>query len=142
MHIEEYVKTHKGSTNVTWALFVQDNIKRGDYARLNTGEIVKVIGIKENKINKKAIYFEPYDEYNWFDSMAVKSFSKNIIDLIEEEDIVNGCEVMNIYKPKDIWEPIEVEINSKCTRCFLEGEIKTILTHEQYEQNCYKVGDM
>lgn len=77
---KEYLK--KYNSNVGYALYIQNNIKRNDYARLNTGKIVKVIGIKENNINKKAIYYGTYEQ-DWFDSGAVENFSNNIIDLIE-----------------------------------------------------------
>ena len=77
---KEYLK--KYNSNVGYALYVQDNIKKDDYARLNTGEIVKVISMRENNITKKAIYFGKYDK-DWCDSAAVENFSENIIDLIE-----------------------------------------------------------
>lgn len=77
---KEYLE--KYDSNVGYALHVQNNIKKDDYARLNTGKIVKVIGLRENNVNKKAIYFGIYDT-DWFDSSAVENFSSNIIDLIE-----------------------------------------------------------
>ncbi len=83
---KEYLKKH--DSNVGYALYVQDNIKKDDYARLNTGEIVRVIGIRENNLNKKAIYYGMY-KTDWFDSAATENFSDNIIDLIEVGDYVN-----------------------------------------------------
>lgn len=77
---KEYLK--RNNSNVGYALHVQNNIKKDDYARLNVGEIVRVIEIRENQVNKKAIYFGTYDE-DWCDSAAVENFSENIIDLIE-----------------------------------------------------------
>ena len=78
---KEYVKKYNSEGG--YALYIQDNIKKGDYARLNIGQIVKVIGIRENNVDKKAIYYGVYDN-DWFNSMAVENFSKNIIDLIEK----------------------------------------------------------
>lgn len=72
----------KYDSNVGYALYVQDNIKKDDYARLNIGQIVKVIGIRENNLNKKAIYYNVFNE-DWFDAMAVENFSDNLIDLLE-----------------------------------------------------------
>ena len=66
--------------------------------------------------------------------------SKQLIDLIEVGDIVNGMEVLDIYKTRDLWEPIEIRIDSRYTNFILAEDIKTILTHEQFEANCYKVG--
>ena len=134
---KDYLK--KDNSNVGYALYVQDNIRKDDYVRLNTGEIVKVIGIKENNVNKKAIYYGFYDT-DWFDSGAVENFSEKIIDLIEVGDYVNGMEVLDIYKPRDLWEPIEIRVNSRYTNFILVDEIETILTKESYMANCYKVG--
>lgn len=134
---KDYLK--KDNSNVGYALYVQDNIRKDNYVRLNTGEIVKVIGIKENNVNKKAIYYGFYDT-DWFDSGAVENFSEKIIDLIEVGDYVNGMEVLDIYKPRDLWEPIEIRVNSRYTNFILVDEIETILTKESYMANCYKVG--
>lgn len=66
--------------------------------------------------------------------------SKKLIDLIEVGDYVNGMEVLDIHKPRDLWEPIEIRVDSKYTNFILAEDIKTILTKEQYMANCYKVG--
>ncbi len=129
----------KYDSNVGYALYVQDNIRKDDYVRLNTGNIVKVIGIKANTVNKRAIYYGFYKQ-DWFDSAAVENFSDNIIDLIEVGDIVNGMEVLDIHKPRDLWEPIEIRVDSRYTNFILAEDIKTILTKEIYMANCYKVG--
>lgn len=127
---KEYLK--RDDSNVGYALHVQNNIKKGDYARLNTGEIVRVIGIRENQVNKKAIYFGAYDE-DWCDSAAVENFSENIIDLIEVGDYVNGKYVKEINQYKDGKSIIAL------IGIIDEKNIKTILTHEQYNANCYKI---
>lgn len=132
----------KYDSNVGYALYVQDNIKKDDYARLNTGEIVKVLGIRENNANKKAIYYGIY-ETDWFDSAATKNFSDEIIDLIECGDYVNGREVKHIAMfegfpdyPKLIFVDEKHLIpDDTCEN----DEIKTILTKEQYQLNCYAV---
>ncbi len=64
------------------------------------------------------------------------------IDLIKVGDYVNGREVLDIYKPRDLWEPIEIRVDSRYTNFILADEIKTILTKEQYLTNCYKVGGL
>ena len=148
IEVNEYVRTNnisrkeylkKYDSNVGYALYVQDNIRKDDYVRLNTGNIVKVIGIKANTVNKRAIYYGFYKQ-DWFDSAAVENFSDNIIDLIEVGDIVNGMEVLDIHKPRDLWEPIEIRVDSRYTNFILAEDIKTILTKEIYMANCYKVG--
>lgn len=133
---KEYLQ--KYDSNVGYALYVQDNIRKDDYVRLNTGEIVRVIGIRENNVNKKAIYYGMH-ETDWFDSLATENFSDNIIDLIEVGDYVNGMEILDIYIPRDKWDPIELRVDSRYTNFILADEIKTILTKEQFKQNSYKV---
>ena len=138
---KEYLE--KYDSNVGYALYVQDNIKKDDYARLNVGEMVKVTGIRENQVNKKAIYFGAYDE-NWYDSAAVENFSENIIDLIEVGDIVeyqvNSLSKLKIGRVKSYR-----DARSNKEYLGVEGfditkiYIKSILTHEQYNANCYKV---
>ena len=129
----EYIK--KYNSNVGYALHVQNSIKKDDYARLSTGKIVKIIGIRENNVNKKAIYYGIYDT-DWFDSSATENFSADITDLIEVGDIVEIYDVLFegvIY----IW-------NEKMLKTVKEDvingiKIRRILTKEQYEANCYKV---
>ncbi len=127
---KEYLK--RNNSDVGYALYVQNNIKKDDYAKLNTGEIVKVTGIRENQVNKKAIYFGAYDD-DWCDSAAVENFSENIIDLIEVGDYVNGKYVKEINQYKDGKSIIAL------IGIIDEKNIKTILTHEQYNANCYKI---
>lgn len=130
---KEYLK--KYDSNVGYALYVEDNIKRNDYARLNTGKIVRVIGIKENKLNKKAIYYGVYEQ-DWFDSMAVENFSDNIIDLIEVGDIVHIKDVLH-EDITYIWS----EDYLKALKEDIQNGIKlvSIVTKEQMQSIEYKV---
>lgn len=136
---KEYLK--RDNSNVGYALHVQNNIKKDDYARLNIGEIVKVTGIRENQVDKKAIYFGIYDE-DWCNSAAVENFSENIIDLIEVGDIVNGYRILNIVdlnnSDKKVFTICKSDFKDIC-KVWSKEDIKTILTHEQYNSNCYKV---
>ena len=59
--------------------------------------------------------------------------SKNIIDLIEVGDIVNGERILDITG--DYIHTNETDHN----KFYLAKHIKTILTKEQYESNCYTV---
>lgn len=67
--------------------------------------------------------------------------SENIIDLIEIGDIVNKLEIFRVaeynenYDAKVVYHETDEEAIPIST-----DEIETILTHEQYEANCYKVG--
>ena len=62
--------------------------------------------------------------------------SHNIIDLIEVGDYVNGCRVIKVNL-----EPPLKYVKCINDNCFEEKEIKSILTKEQFENNCYKIGD-
>lgn len=130
---KEYL--NKYDSNVGYALYVENNIKRDDYVKLNTGEIVRVIGIKENKLNKKAIYFGVYEQ-DWFDSMAVENFSDNIIDLIEVGDIVHIKDVLH-EDITYIWS----EDYLKALKEDIQNGIKlvSIVTHEQFASIEYKL---
>jgi hypothetical protein len=129
MSRKEYNK--KYNSDVGYSLLVQNNIKRDDYARLNTGLICKVIGIKENNCNKKAIYFGIYEQ-DWFDCSAVENFSNDLADLIEVNDIAimsyNGIVFQKFVSRDDI-----VALKMK------EYRLLEILTKEQFESISYKV---
>ena len=125
---KDYLK--KDNSNVGYALYVQDNIKKGDYARLNVGQIVKIIGIRENEVDKKAIYFNIYNE-DWCNSGAVENFSENIIDLIEVGDIVFTEDFIYI-NDKEMLEALKQDVKDGV-------RIKEILTKELYKLNCYTV---
>ena len=62
----------------------------------------------------------------------VVAHSKNIIDLIKKGDYVNG-EVVDLIDDERGY------IFTKQRSNFYENEIKTILTKEQYRNNCYVV---
>lgn len=65
-----------------------------------------------------------------FNNKIFLKHSKQLIDLIEEGDYVNG-ELIT-----DKWDTRVSSIRSN----FSEEDIKTILTKESYMANCYKVG--
>lgn len=132
---KEYL--NKYDSNVGYALYVQNNIKRDDYVKLNTGEIVRVIGIKENKLNKEAIYFGVYEQ-DWFDSAAVENFSDNIIDLIEVGDYVNGYYTRKIANYNN--ELCVFDLNIMQWIPLTEIDVfYSIVTHEQFESIEYKL---
>ena len=139
---KEYL--NKYDSNVGYALYVQDNIRKDDYVRLNTGEIVKVIWIKENKLNKKAIYFGIYEQ-DWFDSMAVENFSDKPIDLIEVKDVIK-YRINNISTTLETKGYVEgiVDISDEEMLQRIKSdknyEVLEILTKESYIANYYKVG--
>ena len=66
--------------------------------------------------------------------------SKNLIDLIEIGDLVNGYRVTDKYLFAGEKPVLETEGNDTNCKCLCGEDIQIILTKEQYMANCYKVG--
>ena len=117
-------------------------IEVNEYVRTKNGYIIRVdentnifnLGYKEQYIDMETT------RYGFTCEEEIVNHSKQLIDLIEEGDYVNGMEVLDIHKPTDLWEPIEIRVDSRYTNFILAEDIKTILTKESYMANCYKVG--
>ena len=119
---------------------MEDKIEVNEYVRFNNGEIGKVIDIKENP---SRIVYSEYGEIGLISDIA--KHSKQLIDLIEKDDYVNGNKVLAVMEDMETGE-LHLEMTSNYTNeeigdCTIyDNDIKTILTHEQFEANCYKVG--
>lgn len=105
-------------------------IEIGEYIRTTDGEIEKVVLIYDNRYMNEDGNMTHFDE--------IKAHSKNIEDLIEADDYVNGCKV---YENKQTCLIVYQKVyNSEVDYNYINyDEIKEILTHELYEQNSYKV---
>ena len=70
----------------------------------------------------------------------IVNHSKNIIDLLQEGDFANGYKIIRINYI-DKWIVIQNinEFSENGKKVLLENEIKTILTKELYQANCYTV---
>ena len=77
------------------------------------------------------------DGYQYSDNCIVKH-SKNIIDLIEVGDFVNGSRVEDRYLLNGEKPVLETAGTEKNSLCLCERDIRKVLTHEQYEANCFK----
>lgn len=122
----------------------------GIYGRTNTGKIFtfaylqnsdgtrcedKVVLIEDEHIAEKTFYYFENNEH------IVKQ-SKNMKDLIELNDYVNGYLVIGFNKNSNSQKVIITEANSKDEEIYHfldEEDIETVLTHEQYEANIFKV---
>ena len=112
-------------------------IEVNEYVRTKNGVIDKVdalYGMIENTVH--------LENQKWFDTKKIVNHSKQLIDLIENKDILKvridktimffGIdERTSDTKYKEIIKSIE---NGEC-------ELLEILTHQQFEANCYKVGE-
>ena len=115
---------------------INKDIEVGDYIRTKSGKIRKV------KTTVAQYYITDrlnISDNNQFTKEDIVKHSKNIIDLIEVGDFVNGNIVTDKYLfagEMPVVETSGVETNAKC---LCEKDIQLILTHEQYMQNCYTV---
>lgn len=119
-------------------------IEVGEYGRTNFGKIIKFAWYEKEKeiLNDKAVILvdkmrTTTDCFYYFEKgECIVKHSKNIIDLIEVGDIVEIFDVLNedvIY----IWSE---EMLKALKEDIKNGiGIRRILTHEQFEANCYKV---
>lgn len=108
-----------------------------EYVRTNDGYIgqVKDIVCKGYPIKKLEGYIVLDDEDGTILNPEEVKHSFNIIDLIEEGDIVNG---QIVYKEEEGL-AVERAENIMCYELIKEIKIEEILTHEQYERNCYRI---
>lgn len=129
IEIEEYVRTKEGFIYriEDGEEFFEDSVDVG----------IGIIPDVEGKWVDK-------EHLNYIDKRDIKKHSKNLIDLIEVGDIVNGKEVRQIGMfegfpdyPKLIFvDETRLLPHETCNN----DEIKTILTKEQYMRDCYRVG--
>lgn len=127
------------------------DIEVNEYVRTKNKGIRKIDRIDNNKTINKYLYFtgkEDFEgkEYGIIKTTDIVKHSKQLIDLIEVGDYVNGREVKHIAMfegfpdyPKLIFvDETHLIPDDTCEN----AEIKTILTKEQYLTNCYKVGGL
>lgn len=120
-------------------------IKIGEYVRTKYG-ISKVIKNVDEYVTEEQICVDFLGcMYNQVISKRqVKKHSKQLIDLIEKDDYVNGYKVIDTFIDTDDigndFKTIQIETFNVIYKSVKTEEIKTILTKEQMMSNCYKVG--
>lgn len=118
---------------------MEDKIEVEEYVRFNNREIGKVIDIKENP---SRIVYSEYGEIGLISDIV--KHSKQLIDLIEKDDYVNGSKVLAVMEDMETGE-LHLEMTSNYTNeeigdCTIyDKDIKTILTKEQVEANQYVI---
>lgn len=105
-------------------------IEVGEYIRTPYHKIEKIKKIKQEDAWICVTTDKNAYELEWLKTNKVKH-SKNIIDLIEVGDYVNGAIVYEILEDKRIHILTGYLLEKK--------DIKTVLTKEQYQANCYTV---
>lgn len=101
-------------------------LKYGEYVRTKQGYIYKALG--------EQLYLGKNEEVAEFVEDIV-NHSKNIIDLIQVGDYVNGKEVIEVRNQNG---KIYL-MTGYVPQSYIKDEIKSILTKEMYEQNIFKV---
>lgn len=124
-------------------------IEEGMYVRTRNG-IAKILGIindPDNFYYKMLItdkFLKIHDDTEYINDLDVIKASYNIIDLIEVRDYVNGQLVYYDEESECLGQNfVDADSNYYFESITKGGDykIKTILTKEQYENNCYKVDD-
>lgn len=113
------------------------DIQVGEYVRTNRGVIAKLIRIERDDIDTSLKWYVLYDGKNerYINKPYIVKNSKNIVDLIELYDYVNGMLVFDIIT----YDNGEKALKLNSGYLVFEDEIETILTKEQYEANCYRL---
>ena len=117
------------------------DIKKGEYVRTKSGQIGIFQKYEEEGIQQ---WFTMLQDRTFYTSAtkAITKHSFNIIDLIEVGDYVNGYRILNMTdisnSDKTVFTIYKSDFKDIC-RIWGEEDIETILTHEQFEANCYKV---
>jgi len=109
-------------------------IEIGDFIRTKQGEIAKIV---DTNMFNKTIYKDAQDARYYLEDIV--KHSKNIIDLIEVGDYVNGFyidELPQNPEHKLIW---HLSHYGDDDEVFKEEDIKTIVTKEQFESVTFKV---
>lgn len=117
--------------------FYDDEISIGDYVRTYNNGIKRIDTIWENKTVNKYGY-EVGSEwdgklYSIIKTTDIVKHSKDIIDLIEKNDYVNGCKVYRVEK-NTITVYQEVEGQPVDYNYIMKDDIKSIITKEQIKQ--------
>lgn len=121
-------------------------IEVNEYVRTNKGNIGNVVEIRLGFNKDTQLYQNVYmlDNGLWTILEYIVKHSKQLIDLIEVGDIVNSCIVVGFgYECVNGNKEKSILVEGKYTKVnfvLLNWDIKTILTKEQFETNCYKVG--
>lgn len=124
-----------------------EEIKVGDYVRIAGGYIDKIQEIKLiHTVNGDQMGYKL--KKMWFLSYiardCIMKYSKNIIGVLEVGDFVNGYRVENVIneEPCPSGKCVDIDSGKDSSECTLwEEDIKTILTKEQYNEHCTKVGE-
>ena len=111
----------------------------GMYVRTDLGEIGKVTSVSNEEFGLNGQFYncEPFLKGN-----ETKA-SHNIIDLIKRNDIILGRDgkIYQVWKIYKNYVFTYTKNKQGLTVTLVDYQIDKILTKEQFENNCYKIGD-
>lgn len=125
---------------------MKDKMEVGEYVRTNKGNIGQVIGIFNGHCQAKYhIQFQGKVKVKrqYLSTHTIIKHSKQLIDLIENKDVLKiriDKTIMVIGIDEDTSDIKYKELIENIKNG--EYELLEILTHEQFEANCYKVGEL
>ena len=116
-----------------------EEIKVGEYIRTKSGNIGKVLDITNVTMQKRKKYLIKWNisKAYYITAIRIIKHSKDIIDLIEKNDYVNGCKVYEVRKDEIVVYLDRQPIN--CYNYIMADEIKSIITKEQIKQIEYRI---
>ena len=118
-------------------------MKVGEYVRTDNC-IGKVYDICHKEEDYYKFIIEKHGTLKICDSDYIVKSSPNIIDLIEVGDYVNGYKVTYVANeepcPSGKFVDIDCDKDSSDSY-FFDNDIKTIVTHEQFSQMEYRIGE-
>lgn len=126
-------------------------LKENMYVRNCYGRIAKIEDIEDNIAYCDNWLYQRYEEFITFidlnnekDINKITKVSYNIIDVLEVGDYVNGNKVIEIEKNYKFIDGTIRDIlwtDTKMQKAIWYETIKSIVTHEQFEQMAYKAGE-
>lgn len=130
---------------------MSNKIEIGEYIRTKEGYIGILIAINKQDYNylvidtSRRVRNDEYPAtYLYLKNEDILKHSKNITDLIEEGDYVNGYKVIESKKSNIRNNGILILVyrnhQYEQWEIIFENEVKSILTHKQFETHSYKVG--
>lgn len=108
---------------------MEDEYEVGEYYRTKNGEILKIVDLDEYGFLVDKFYYQ------------IVKHSKNIIDLIEAGDYVNGYKVIGVtLDPAPSGKCVDIDCDKPSYESYLfEEQIYSIVTKEQFASMEYKV---
>ena len=121
-------------------------LRINDYVRFKTlsreikiGKVIEIIEPDKESMKKYCVYDLDNNEAT-VDDYVIKS-SPNIIDLIEENDFIDGMRITQIISNKNGVLECMKDSDYEFITTITNNEIKSVLTHEQFESMEYRIGE-